>query len=359
MPQYRDTIIAFQDYFDEPRIARDFRKIGVSTYHDYMNALHLDRHDEELPAIEAGIKPIAKAFINMGRWVWGCTKCESCYILERGSINAICTECYEPEWVTVEWPEPVALGYIERRLLEISGPRLHAPLRNWEADWPLEDLAAMVDEVHLRVLEGRHNFRSLSIGQTRNWTAGERLTATNMNLFITQILRDTAGRNGTTQFENAIQLKNMSTPSSPGNGTLFLSSSSGYVRARMSGRWYNWLKPSDVDARVNRQSMRNDLIYSQSISDNGDRVNANTLSSTSSWRNYDLILFNGKYLFTRYQLLALTPVTGNNINGRELRINPYDNSGYVDIGIAASTFNIIYASNGTRNFEIRGHRWRV
>ena len=336
MPQYRDTIIAFQDYFDEPRIARDFRKIGVSTYHDYMNALHLDRHDEELPAIEAGIKPIAKAFINMGRWVWGCTKCESCYILERGSINAICTECYEPEWVTVEWPEPVALGYIERRLLEISGPRLHAPLRNWEADWPLEDLAAMVDEVHLRVLEGRHNFRSLSIGQTRNWTAGERLTATNMNLFITQILRDTAGRNGTTQFENAIQLKNMSTPSSPGNGTLFLSSSSGYVRARMSGRWYNWLKPSDVDGQINR------LAGLFNIHAYGDITASGTSSSTQG--SASVSLESGSYRISgiTYQ---------SNIGGRRNRYN-------FTVTFASAVSTVHYASGSQPSTKLSPTQWK-
>ena len=241
MPKYKDTIIAFEDYFDEPRIARDFRNLRVVTYHDYMNVLHLDRHDEELPVADPNPTRRVNAFVNMGRWVWGCAKCESSYILERGRSSAICTECYSPEWVNVVWPSDSDTKAIESKLLEISGPRLHAPLRNWEPSWTLDQLTAMVDQVHLRVLEGRHDYRSLSIGQTRNWTAGERLTATNMNLFITQLIRDVAGRNGVTEFEDAIKLPAQVAPTSPSDGMLYYSSSLGLL-ARHNGEWVEFTR---------------------------------------------------------------------------------------------------------------------
>ena len=254
MPKYKDTIIAFEDYFDEPRIARDFRNLRVVTYHDYMNVLHLDRHDEELPVADPNPTRRVNAFVNMGRWVWGCAKCESSYILERGRSSAICTECYSPEWVNVVWPSDSDTKAIESKLLEISGPRLHAPLRNWEPSWTLDQLTAMVDQVHLRVLEGRHDYRSLSIGQTRNWTAGERLTATNMNLFITQLLRDVAGRNGVTEFEDAIKLPSQVNPTSPEDGMLNHNSATSRFDARLGGKWEPWMIQGDVDSRINTLS---------------------------------------------------------------------------------------------------------
>ena len=55
---------------------------------------------------------------------------------------------------------------------------------------------------------GKRLVRSLCIGATRVWADGEILTATNMNLYVSDVADDLAGRNGAIELEDSLQVLN-------------------------------------------------------------------------------------------------------------------------------------------------------
>ena len=101
---------------------------------------------------------------------------------------------------------PAEREAIEEELKKLPGHRQNAPLRQWQTSWTLDDLRVRVAKADALIAEGVLNPRSLSIGATRVWTTGEILTAANMNLYISQVLDDLAGRNGLIELEDSLSL---------------------------------------------------------------------------------------------------------------------------------------------------------
>ena len=154
------------------------------------------------------------AWVNHGRWVWECPRCNAAYIAERlehhphnEHILAICAVCI-PEWHIVEFPDNYK--EIEDKLMEMKGQHLDlAPAREWRPGWTMDKLQARNDRAS-EILQGDPTIvtiRNLSIGTTRRWAVGEHLTSANLIMFTSNILDDLAGRNGKIEFESNIALE--------------------------------------------------------------------------------------------------------------------------------------------------------
>ena len=102
---------------------------------------------------------------------------------------------------------PINKDSIEEELLRQPGRRVFAPLRNWKPGWTVAYLQGRTEKANAAIAKGNLFPRSLSIGATRAWAGGEVLTASNKNTFESAVMDDLAGRNGRTDQEDAMRIK--------------------------------------------------------------------------------------------------------------------------------------------------------
>ena len=142
--------------------------------------------------------PTVQPVINHGRVLWLCPQCHTALPVQKGKA-VYCIECPSPEWKLVA-SVPAA---IESGILQVPGWRDKSPLRNLDlgAANPLNDLANL--QVRAREMGADWQTRHLSIGIPRTWAVGETLTATKFNSYLSDILNDLRGANGTIQFVDA------------------------------------------------------------------------------------------------------------------------------------------------------------
>ena len=203
-----DTILTFPDYVQgKPgRPGAEFEHAHAPiTYQDYLAHYYRRYRDDQLPVIDLSKGREALVEVNAGRWVWQCPACHS-GILVHSDEPIICIFCDPLGWMTPRFPPDRA--DIEEELLKQPGRRLFAPVRNWEPGWTIDDLRERTRKANVLLAQGASLVRSLSIGSTRVWTDGEVLTATNMNLFGSDLADDLAGRNGLIELENSLRVLN-------------------------------------------------------------------------------------------------------------------------------------------------------
>ena len=199
-----DTILTFSDYLQgnpgDPSAELEFMP---GDYVNYLRHFFWKFRREDLPIIPPGPLPEALVEVNAGRWVWQCPACHTGLLVQYGQ-PVICYQCASDGWHDLRWP--IIRDEIEIELLRQPGHRLFAPVRNWEPGWTLEDLRDRTARARILVAQGQKLVRALSIGMTRVWVDGETLSATNMNLFISDVIDDLAGRNGVIELEDSLRV---------------------------------------------------------------------------------------------------------------------------------------------------------
>ena len=177
--------------FDNYSAARNFqdalgRLVQITDYVAFLAYFH-GQFIGPLPPVPP-TRPVKKAHVNPGRWLWHCTGCNS-FMLTKPGLS-ICVQCASDGWVDVEFP-PNRVA-IERELLKQPGRRDHAPIREWKDGQSLAFLKSRTARALAKMIAGENPVTSLSIGATRNWAVSEVLTAGNMNTFRSDVLADLA-----------------------------------------------------------------------------------------------------------------------------------------------------------------------
>ena len=208
-------------------------ELPVQSYRRYLEHYYRRHMGEELPPIDPTDLGRAIAEVNAGRWIWQCPACHAGVLVEPGEY-VICFDCGDGGWHEVFFP--LTRTEIEAELMKQPGHRLRAPIRNWEPGWTLEDLKDRTARANLLKAQGVKLVRALSIGSTRVWVDGERLTATNYNLYISDIGDDLAGRNGIIEAEDSLRVL-------AGSGNRFVGLPGGTTAQRTtspSGGYLRW-----------------------------------------------------------------------------------------------------------------------
>lgn len=201
-----DAILTFPDYVIGNAGDPGVELALPSYYRHYMGYLeHFFRltRSEDLPAVDIDNLGEATLEVNCGRWVWQCPGCYNGELVQDESV-IICFNCAGGGWLIPRWPENRA--EIEAELLKQPGHRLFAPVRHWQPGWSLEYLKERTAKANLLLSQGVSLVRNLSIGTARIWENAEVLTATNMNLYISEIINDLAGRNGEQELEDSLRI---------------------------------------------------------------------------------------------------------------------------------------------------------
>ena len=196
-------ILTWADYADERVRAFALPKDHLVSYRAYLSYLYDLNFGEPLPPVPETLEP-APVFVNVGRWLWQCRACGAAVPVEPGE-PLICYQCGTGGWMLPAFP--FNQFSIEEELLRQPGHRLAAPIRNWRPSWTVAYLQERTEKANAAIAAGNLFPRSLSIGGTRSWAGGEVLTAANMNTFLSDVLDDTAGRNGRVDFEDALRVK--------------------------------------------------------------------------------------------------------------------------------------------------------
>ena len=209
MPPRTDTIMTFSDLMQDHDFGIHMQVTGIGKYEDYL-AVNYQRSTgatklpEFLP-ISFSNPPSAHAQVNNGRWIWQCLDCLSGVLLDTTTWYSICPECGNNEkWTKIIWPRNRIA--IEAELLKQPGFRARAPVRQWKPGWTLQDLEARTAKANELRAAGISPVRALSIGAVNIWVSGEILTASLMNTYINELFEDLAGRNGTIQLEDALEV---------------------------------------------------------------------------------------------------------------------------------------------------------
>ena len=214
-----DKILAWSDYHTESEHAQVEKtyKFFNKTVPDkpftllhYLQSHYYNFHlGAELPAPPTEEDPAPEEqielFVSDGRWMWRCPRCHSGIIGERNADHpnhhnvTACMYCPFDQWRSQVFPSNWEA--IEEELMRQPGYRRSAPIRNWYLGWTLEYLQERTAKAELL----GPNPRALSIGLSHVWGIGERLTAAGMNLWISDLIDDLAGRYGPIEFENLVR----------------------------------------------------------------------------------------------------------------------------------------------------------
>ena len=209
-----DAILTYDDYVvgaEKTPGAEVIMPAGPRDYADYLAYYHLQHTGDPLPDVPQAPLPDAVLQVNAGRWVFQCDTCDG-GTLVKPDHPVICVFCGH-QWRQPRFPGERAA--IEAELLKQPGRRLFAPIRNWKYGWTLAQLQDRTRRANEKVAAGQSLVRALSIGATRVWTAGETLSASNMNLYVSDVADDLAGRNGVVELENGLRII-------AGNGSRYL-----------------------------------------------------------------------------------------------------------------------------------------
>ena len=280
-----DTIIAYDDLIWGREI--DFPAGGKASYQSFLEQSYRVFRDADLPPLSfmADDLPTAIVEINAGRWIWRCLACNTGVVPARDNPYVICSVCGYGDWHRILWPENATA--IEEELLRQPGYRSHgSPLRMWRPGWSMDYLRERTAKALAIIAKGESAPRALSIGLTRVWAVHEILTAGNMNTFLTDPINDLSGDNGIVEPRNAMGFNDAgvndryvlytpgSAPITPSNGMQFYNSVTNYMQAHMDGDWHNWLKDSDIAARINQLELVRTLLL--------DNVRITGVSSSSA-----------------------------------------------------------------------------
>ena len=206
-----DEILTFDKYVigveDAPGVELELPQY-YHHYNGYLEHWFNRRRGETLPVIDPSSLDVdslndATLEVNHGRWCWQCPACHNGELVEDESL-VICYQCATGGWHAPRWPANRA--EIEAELLRQPGYRLFSPVRNWEPGWSMEYLQERTAKANLLLASGISLVRSLSIGTPRVWVDGEVATATNFNLYISDILDDLASRNGEQELEDSLRI---------------------------------------------------------------------------------------------------------------------------------------------------------
>ena len=259
-----DAILTFPDYVigneGDPGVELVMPEYSRH-YAGYLDYWYNQRRGEPLPAIDIDAIGEAVLEVNHGRWVWQCPGCYNGELVQDEQV-VICFNCAVGGWKAPIWPENRA--EIEAELLQQPGYRLLAPVRNWKPGWSMDYLRERTAKAHLLLSQGASLVRALSIGTTRIWEDAEVLTAANMNLYVSGIMDDLAGRNGEQELEDSLRVLNgddgdrflgvpggttNQRPSSPRAGTFRFNSTNGAIDLYNGTTWVQVLDTSAMTYR--------------------------------------------------------------------------------------------------------------
>ena len=233
-----DAILTYSDYPQSKPVSIGQRST-LFTYREYIEFHYRLNFDEELPEITPPLPP-TPVVVDVGRWLFQCRACLTGMPVEPNE-PLLCSVCAYGGWMLPAFPDNRAA--IEEELLKQPGRRLSAPIRNWLPEWSMEYLQSRTQKAQEAVAAGNPYPRSLSIGTTRIWATGEVLGATNMNTFISEPIKDLAGRNGPVELEDALQLDSLTTTQrnalTAADGMLLYNSTVNKLQARENGAWGN------------------------------------------------------------------------------------------------------------------------
>ena len=198
-----DVILTWTDYADERRSRFTLPPSAMRSYRAYLTYLYTNEHGEPPPEV-VGPLQLTEVFVNVGRWIWLCQVCGGAVPVEPEE-PVICYQCGTGGWKLPKFP--INRDSIEEELLRQPGRRVFAPLRNWKPGWTVAYLQGRTEKANAAIAMGNPFPRSLSIGATRAWAGGEVLTASNKNTFESAVMDDLAGRNGRTDQEDAMRIK--------------------------------------------------------------------------------------------------------------------------------------------------------
>ena len=198
-----DAIMVWSSYAEERRPHFTLPPSAMRSYRAYLTYLYTLNHDEAPPDVPDTLEP-TEVFINVGRWLWQCQVCGGAVPVEPEE-PVICYQCGTGGWKMPAFP--INKESIEEELLRQPGRRVFAPLRNWKPGWTVAYLQGRTEKANAAIARGNPFPRSLSIGATRAWAGGEVLTASNKNTFESAVMDDLAGRNGRTDQEDAMRIK--------------------------------------------------------------------------------------------------------------------------------------------------------
>ena len=389
---FTDKVLYFEDLLIEPTMRASFAKRNVQSHSDFINDEFMSTQGSAVPSKPDTVSTDRPAFVNAGRWVWLCPGCNTGHILALGQGHAICNYCYTPEWVNIVWPSKEDQLAVDTLLAELPGQRLHAPLRNWSWDWTVERLQAIIVDAKAKIKAGTFNYRSLSIGSERVWAAGELLTASNFNTYISEIEKDLAGRNGIVEYENGLKLNATSptqryvdftpgnAPISPSNGMVYHDSAAGYTRTRMAGAWHDWITRDDLANKINSQTLRIDRIIDdvEVTIPSGNR--AVLVPDSTEWVHYDLVRFKAResadntqtnisgFLLRQFIESLLPEDVGSSVldtdKKRGIQVDRYDSNGVhrLYLGRTAGNGLLLLRTSGydrSPQFTTMGARWQV
>ncbi len=262
-----DAILTFPDYVignaGDPGVELVLPEYSRH-YTGYLAYWYDLRRGEELPALPADLNTIGEAVleVNHGRWIWQCPGCHNGELVQDERL-VICFNCATGGWKFPVWPEN--RDEIEAELLQQPGHRLFSPVRNWEPGWSMEYLRERTARAQLLVSQGVSLVRNLSIGTARIWEDAEILTATNMNLYVSDIMDDLAGRNGEQELEDSLRILNGTDgdrfvglpggttnqrPSSPRAGILRWNTTTGVIDIHNGTAWQQVLDTKAITYRA-------------------------------------------------------------------------------------------------------------
>ena len=201
-----DAILTFSDYVvgeaGQPGLELELPEYSRH-YVGYLEHWYQRTRNQDLPVIDPTNLGEAVLEVNAGRWVWQCPGCHNGELVQNEAL-IICYQCATGSWLVPRWPDN--REEIEAELLRQPGYRLSAPIRNWEPGWTMDYLRERTAKAWLLVHQGVKLVRALSIGATRVWVDGEVLPAAQMNLYISDLIDDLAGRNGEQELEDSLRI---------------------------------------------------------------------------------------------------------------------------------------------------------
>ena len=178
-------------------IARNRGYVGNTTdHHGVLRHLHYANTGEPAPDI-SGVKIATDAFVNDARWLWQCEHCRAAIPVHKGEPVSICVECGIGGWRQIILPDAGQIEAIEVAL----GKQQHKRITHWLPIWDISYLEWRTKEAQ-RIIDRTGVIpRSLSIGISHIFAVGEQLTASIMNMSISDLIDDLAGRNGPIAYE--------------------------------------------------------------------------------------------------------------------------------------------------------------
>ena len=185
-----DRILTFKHYIEDisPNISR-----AASDYTGWLEDLYQRWIGDGMPSVPEEIETTVDALVDAGRWLWHCKACNG-GIPAEPDLPSICPACATQGWVNVKFPDNK--DDIEAELLKQPGRRARSPIRHWRPGWTVDDLKERTKKAKAKLDKGEDFIRTLSIGVPRIWMVDEVLTASHMNTYVSDILRDLAGDDG-------------------------------------------------------------------------------------------------------------------------------------------------------------------